>query len=41
MPILEIENLSIHYVSKTSTVKAVESASLKLLEGELLGIVGE
>ncbi len=41
MPILEIENLSIHYVSKTSTVKAVENASLKLLEGELLGIVGE
>ena len=41
MSILEIENLSVHYVGKTSTVKAVENASLKLEEGELLGIVGE
>lgn len=41
MSILQIKNLSIHYVGKTNTVKAVESASLKLSEGELLGIVGE
>ena len=41
MSILEIENLSVYYVGKTSTVKAVENVSLKLEEGELLGIVGE
>ena len=41
MFILEIENLNIHYVGKTDTVKAVEDVSLKLEQGELLGIVGE
>jgi len=38
---LEIKNLSIHYVGKDSTAKAVENVSLNLSEGELLGIVGE
>ena len=38
---LEIKNLSIHYVGKNSTAKAVENVSLNLSKGELLGIVGE
>ena len=41
MNLLEIKNLSIHYVGKHNTVKAVENTSLDLSEGELLGIVGE
>ncbi len=38
---LEIKNLSIHYVGKEFVAKAVENVSLKLNQGELLGIVGE
>ncbi|MDC6448043.1 ABC transporter ATP-binding protein [Alphaproteobacteria bacterium] len=38
---LEIQNLTIHYIGKNSTTKAVEDVSLNLSEGELLGIVGE
>lgn len=41
MSILEIRDLSIHYVGKTETVKAVEKVSIKLDQGELLGVVGE
>ena len=41
MSILEVKNLSVSYVSKTSKVKAVENASFNLSKGELLGIVGE
>ena len=35
------KNLSIHYVGKEFVAKAVENVSLKLNQGELLGIVGE
>ena len=38
---LEIKNLSIHYVGKEFVAIAVENVSLKLNQGELLGIVGE
>ena len=38
---LEIKNLSIHYIGKDSTARAVENVSLNLSKGELLGIVGE
>ena len=42
-PLLEIENLSTHYVSARGTrvVRAVDEVSLRINTGETLGIVGE
>jgi dipeptide transport system ATP-binding protein len=41
MPLLEIENLSVEFPSKTSVMHAVEGVSLSLDVGDVLGIVGE
>jgi dipeptide transport system ATP-binding protein len=41
MALLEIENLSVEFPSKTSVMHAVDGVSLTLDAGEVLGIVGE
>jgi dipeptide transport system ATP-binding protein len=41
MALLEIENLSVEFPSKTAVMHAVEGVSLTLDAGEVLGIVGE
>ena len=40
-PLLEIKNLSTYFKTKTGIVKAVDAVSLKIYEGETLGLVGE
>ena len=39
--VLDVQNLSIHYVSDGRIAKAVHNVSFQLHEGELLGLVGE
>ncbi|MDD2809945.1 ABC transporter ATP-binding protein [Rhodoferax sp.] len=41
MALLEIENLSVQFPSKTAVMHAVDGVSLSLDAGEVLGIVGE
>jgi len=41
IPLLEIKNLSIHFVMETGTIEAVKSLSLTLQKGETLAVVGE
>ncbi len=39
--ILEIENLSVHFPINIGTVRAVNRVSLKIKQGEVMGLVGE
>lgn len=39
--LLEIKNLTIHYVTSVDTVRAVEDLSLSIKHGQTLGLVGE
>lgn len=41
MSMLEINHLTIHYITKESTVRAVNDISLTLEKGETIGLVGE
>lgn len=40
-PLLELKNLSVHYITDEVTVKAVNRISLTIEKGESLGLVGE
>jgi len=41
MPLLEVENLSVSYVTASGTIRAVRSFSLELAAGESCALVGE
>jgi peptide/nickel transport system ATP-binding protein/oligopeptide transport system ATP-binding protein len=40
-PMLELDRLSVHFPTKAGLVRAVDDVSLKLHQGEILGLVGE
>ncbi len=41
MALLEIENLTVEFVGRSGTLRAVDNASLTVEAGEVLGVVGE
>jgi peptide/nickel transport system ATP-binding protein len=41
MPLLEIRDLTIHYITKDGTVRAVNGIDLAIEKGQTLGLVGE
>jgi peptide/nickel transport system ATP-binding protein/oligopeptide transport system ATP-binding protein len=40
-PLLEVQNLSIHFSTEEGMIRAVENASFEIYPGEILGLVGE
>jgi dipeptide transport system ATP-binding protein len=41
MPLLDIQNLSVEFPTSSGVLRAVDGVSLRLDEGEILGVVGE
>ena len=41
MSLLEIKDLTVHYITRKSTVRAVNGINLAIDEGKTLGLVGE
>ena len=41
MPLLEIDNLSVEFPTTAGVLRAVDGVSMRLDEGEVLGVVGE
>jgi dipeptide transport system ATP-binding protein len=41
MPLLEIQNLSVEFPTSSGVLRAADGVSLRLDEGEILGVVGE
>ncbi|MGE0752336.1 MAG: ABC transporter ATP-binding protein [Variibacter sp.] len=41
MPLLDVQNLSVEFPTASGVLQAVDGVSLKLEEGEVLGVVGE